>query len=453
MNRSRSPWMPVSIKAFALILFLLFGNTYSGSASPSNAVPFNNYLSLDGADDYANAPDHASLDLGTGAADDFTIETLFYVPDLTNTTTDFLMYKSQAYSLYIIYSDTTQDRFIFKICFSPSSFDCVYIFYEVDLSVGWHHVAAVYDNEFTASQDLLALYFDGNQVKTGGGFDITPGVFNSNSPVELGVANGSVNPFKGWMDEVRFSKVVRYSGSYTVPASAFVNDVNTRALWHFNEALGATTFSDSSGNGNTLSGHNGAKIIGPVSIVTPFRSGGAQDGWVLETGENSNQGGALNAAAATFNLGDHASNRQYRSTLHFNTASLPDNAVVTRVTLKIRRQSVTGTDPFTTHGKVVVDIRQGAFGSLEALQAADFQAPASQPAAGVIANLPTATGWYTTRLKPVAYPFINLTGVTQLRLRFQTDDDNDAVADVIKFHSGNSTAANRPVLVVEYSVP
>ena len=50
-------------------------------------------------------------------------------------------------------------------------------------------------------------------------------------------------------------------------------------------------------------------------------------------------------------------------------------------------------------------------------------------------------------------PFINLTGVTQLRLRFQTDDDNDAVADVIKFHSGNSTAANRPMLVVEYSVP
>jgi hypothetical protein len=450
MNRSRSPLMPVSIKAFLLILFLLFGNTYPGSASPSHAVPFNNYLSLDGVDDYANAPDHASLDLGTGAAEDFTIETFFYVPDLTNTSIDFLMYKSHAYSLYIIYSDTTQDRFIFEICYGFGPFDCLYIFYEVDLTVGWHHVAAVYNNEFTASQDLLALYFDGNQVKTGGGFDITPGVFNSTSPVEIGVANGSVNPFKGGMDEVRFSKVVRYSGSYTVPGSAFTNDANTRALWHFNEAIGATTFSDSSGNGNTLFGHNGAKTVG---VPPPqFRSLGPQDGWVLETSETSNQGGAINAAAATFLLGDNAGNRQYRSILHFDTSSLPDNAIITKVTLKIRRQSVVGTNPFTTHLKLIVDIRQGAFGS-PALQAADFQAPASLAAAGLIANNPTATGWYATRLKPAAFPFINLTGVTQLRLRFQTDDDNDAVADVIKFHSGNSTAANRPMLVVEYSVP
>jgi CSLREA domain-containing protein len=187
--------------------------------------------------------------------------------------------------------------------------------------------------------------------------------------------------------------------------------------------------------------------------VITLRSGGAQDGWVLETSENSNQGGALNAAAATFNLGDNAGNRQYRSILHFNTASLPDNAIVARVTLKIRRQSVVGTNPFTTHLKVAVDIRQGAFGSLETLQAADFQAQASQPAVGVIPNNPTATGWYATRFKATAHPFVNRTGVTQLRLRFKTDDDNDAVADIIKFYSGNSTAANRPVLVIEYYVP
>jgi CSLREA domain-containing protein len=187
--------------------------------------------------------------------------------------------------------------------------------------------------------------------------------------------------------------------------------------------------------------------------VTTLRSGGAQDGWVLETSENSNQGGALNAAATTFLLGDNAGNRQYRSILHFDTASLPDNAIVARVTLKIRRQSVVGTNPFTTHLKVVVDIRQGAFGSLETLQATDFQALAHKPAVGVIANNPTATGWYATRLKATAHPFVNRTGVTQLRLRFQTDDDNDALADIIKFHSGNSTAANRPILVIEYYVP
>jgi hypothetical protein len=447
--------MPVSIKAFVVILFLLFGNTYPGSASPSNAVPFNNYLLLDGVDDYANAPDHASLDLGTGAAEDFTIETFFYVPDLTNTTIDFLVYKSHAYSLYTIYSDTTQDRFIFEICYGLGPFDCLYIFYEVDLTVGWHHIAAVYNNEFTASQDLLALYFDGNQVKTGGGFDITPGVFNSTSPVEIGVANGSVNPFKGGMDEVRFSNVVRYSGSYTVPGSAFINDGNTRALWHFNEAAGAVTFLDSSGNSNTLSGFNGAQTVGsggPTTVVK-FRSGGAQDGWVRESSENTNQGAGFDATAVIFIVGDGDSNQQYRSFLHFNTSSLPDNAVITNVILKIKRHTLAGTNPFTTHGNFAVDIRMGAFGNNPALQPADFQAAASKTGIGFFTNNPQAGGWYTTRLRATAYPFVNLTGITQFRLRFQVGDNDDGDPDFIRFYSGNAAAANRPMLVVEYNVP
>jgi N-acetylneuraminic acid mutarotase len=187
--------------------------------------------------------------------------------------------------------------------------------------------------------------------------------------------------------------------------------------------------------------------------VVAFKSNDAPDGWVLESSENSNRGGAMNPTAATFLLGDHASNRQYRSILHFNTASLPDNAVVTRVVLKIKRQSLSGTNPFTTHLKIAVDIRNGAFSNSGALQTTDFQAAASKNAVGLFANNPQAGGWYLSHLKPSAYPYINLAGVTQVRLRFQTDDDNDAVADFIRFYSGNAPAADRPILVIEYYVP
>ena len=187
--------------------------------------------------------------------------------------------------------------------------------------------------------------------------------------------------------------------------------------------------------------------------VTPFRSGGAQDGWVLETSELSNQGGAINAGASTFNLGDTANRRQYRTILHFNTSSLPDDAVITRVALKIRKHSLTGTNPFTTHLKIAVDIRRGAFSNSGALQATDFQMPAGKQAVGLIANNPQAGGWYLSTLKAVAYPFVNRTGITQFRLCFQLDDDNDAVADFLGFYSGNAIAANRPVLVIEYYVP
>jgi hypothetical protein len=127
--------------------------------------------------------------------------------------------------------------------------------------------------------------------------------------------------------------------------------------------------------------------------------------------------------------------------------------VITKVVLRIKRQSLVGTNLFTTHGKIAVDIRKGAFSNLGALQATDFQAPANKPGVGLIANNPQAGGWYVSPLKAIAYPIINRTGITQLRLRFQTDDDNDAVADIIKFHSGNSIAANRPALVIEYYVP
>jgi CSLREA domain-containing protein len=191
--------------------------------------------------------------------------------------------------------------------------------------------------------------------------------------------------------------------------------------------------------------------------VLQLKSAGTQDGWVLETSENSKQGGTIDAAAATFMLGDTASRQQYRAILSFNTSSLPENAIITKVVLKIKKQSVTGTNPFTTHQKIAVDSRKGAFSNNAALQPADFQAAASKPAVGLLANNPQAGGWYWSTLKAFTYPYypyINRTGITQLRLRFQTDDDNDAVADFLRFYSGNATiAANRPVLVIEYYVP
>jgi hypothetical protein len=182
------------------------------------------------------------------------------------------------------------------------------------------------------------------------------------------------------------------------------------------------------------------------------KSSGPQDGWVLESSETSNQGRLTNATANNFIVGDHFENRQYRAILHFNTGALPDNAVITRVVLKIKKHSLTGADPFTTLGKIAIDIRQGAFSQNASLQPTDFQAPASKSGVGVFANMPTPGGRFVARLA-AAQPYINRVGGTQLRLRFQLDDDNDAVADFLRFFSGEAAPANRPVLVVEYYVP
>jgi hypothetical protein len=43
-------------------------------------------------------------------------------------------------------------------------------------------------------------------------------------------------------------------------------------------------------------------------------------------------------------------------------------------------------------------------------------------------------------------------GLTQFRLRFKLDDNNNAIANTISFFSGNS-ATNKPILTIQYYVP
>jgi autotransporter-associated beta strand protein len=185
-----------------------------------------------------------------------------------------------------------------------------------------------------------------------------------------------------------------------------------------------------------------------------YQSTGSYDGWVLESSETSGVGGTKDANGPTFYLGDDASNRQYRSILSFDTTSLPDNAVITKVTLKIKYQGRVGTtNPFTTHGDILVDVKKGAFSNNNALQAADFQALASKTAAGTITNTP-ASGWYPVSFGSNTFTYVNKTGPTQFRLRFQLDDNNDHGADFLKFYSGNYFFSSyRPVLLIEYTVP
>ena len=193
----------------------------------------------------------------------------------------------------------------------------------------------------------------------------------------------------------------------------------------------------------------------PAAFSMTFTSLTAQDGWVLETSENSNVGGMLNANAATFNLGDDTAKKQYRSILSFNTSVLPDNAVITAVTLKVQKQSVLGGgNPFAIFQGLLVDIRKGFFGSAATLQAADFQATANGMYGPFSPAL--ASSIYSINLtggKANINKLSSSSGLTQLRLRFKLDDNNNAVANSLSLYSGNAATANRPQLVIKYYIP
>ena len=142
---------------------------------------------------------------------------------------------------------------------------------------------------------------------------------------------------------------------------------------------------------------------------------------------------------------------QYRAILSFNTAALPDNAVITSVTLRIKQQGVQGANPFLTLGNILVDIKKGNFGTA-ALQAADFQALRQQEQCTPFINNPVS-GWYTRAMAGTGFPFVNKVGNTQFRLHFTKDDNNNHIADYLKFFSGNAPAASQPVLVIQYYIP
>jgi hypothetical protein len=207
---------------------------------------------------------------------------------------------------------------------------------------------------------------------------------------------------------------------------------------------------------------NGAYNSGQVyaidkTVTLTFMSNAAQDGWILESSETSSTGGTMNSAATTINLGDDATKKQYLGILSFSTgAGLPDTAVITGVTLKVRKQtSVGSTDPVTLFQGFMADIKAGFFGTSAALELADFHPTMSNTYGPFLPAL--VSNVYTIDLT-AGKAFVNKLatngGVTQLRLRFKLDDNNNALANYLSLYSGNAaTAANRPQLVIKYYIP
>lgn len=188
-----------------------------------------------------------------------------------------------------------------------------------------------------------------------------------------------------------------------------------------------------------------------ITPVLTFKSQGANDGWILERTHASGLGGTKNSADAAFQLGDDSSKRQYRGILSFNTGSLPDGAVIQSAVLKIKQSGApVGANPFNVLGKLMVDVRKGTFGAAP-LAVTDFQAAPSASQVGTFSKVPAA-GWYSVTLNLAGRNKINTVGLTQFRLYFSKSTNNDAVANFMKFLSGNS-ASGQPQLIIKYTLP
>lgn len=93
--------------------------------------------------------------------------------------------------------------------------------------------------------------------------DANPRVFfNSTQALEIGGYSGATQTFPGWIDSFRISNTSRYTWgvNFTPPSSVFTTDVNTLALFNFEEANGSTTTTDESSYARTMSFFNQAQV-------------------------------------------------------------------------------------------------------------------------------------------------------------------------------------------------
>jgi uncharacterized delta-60 repeat protein len=208
-----------------------------------------------------------------------------------------------------------------------------------------------------------------------------------------------------------------------------------------------------SSNGDVLLAQYQGDSTSITTKSATYQTIGGFDGWILESGENTNIGGYMNKLATVINVGDDVRDRQYRSILSFNTISLPDNAVIVSAEVKVKRQGAIGQDPFNTHGNLLVEPRLGLFSNNINLQLGDFKAAASTGATPEILQPSTPLNWYSAILSNSNELLINKYGVTQFRLRFTKDDNDDLGADYVKFFSGEAADAYRPQLIINYYIP
>jgi len=142
----------------------------------------------------------------------------------------------------------------------------------------WHHIAVTRN----ASNGALRIFIDGTSVAhqtstthTGdlsyrdGRSTMYP---NSDPFLVLGAEKhdyqGSLYYF-GWLDELRISSSIRYSGNFTPPSEPFTVDGNTAALYHFDEGSG-NTIGDATGGSPGFRNPGGNPQVPEWSTDSPF---------------------------------------------------------------------------------------------------------------------------------------------------------------------------------------
>ena len=177
-----------------------------------------------------------------------------------------------------------------------------------------------------------------------------------------------------------------------------------------------------------------------------FNGTAPEDGYMRESTETSGVGGYVSASNA-LRVGDTSAKLQQIALFSFDTSSIPDGATITSAIVSVARTGITG-DP-SVLGSLVVDIKNGYYGTLTTPEIIDFEAASSTTSVATLPYPTTNNTYVSSSLNSSGMANVNKTGLTQFKLRFTTDDDNDGSNDYLSIGDGG-TANYKPKLEVTY---
>ena len=275
---------------------------------------------------------------------------------------------------------------------------------------------------YFSDQNICSTYYQeqffGLLSGGGGGGDTTAPTVSLTAPANGATVSGTVTLSANASDNVGVSRVeFSVDGSLvgTANASPYQVSWNSASVANGGHTIAAKAF-DAAGNSASSSASVTVSNSGGGGTTTvSFSSIAADDGYVKASADGS---GAAVGTFLTPAVGKGSDGKFNRSIYSFDTSSLPDGATVVSATLTVTWSSGLGSpwsDP--AGNSMVVDVKNGAFGTSASTEAADWSAAASASASASIAaftsGTKTSSGFDASGLSAV-----NKVGKTQVRLRF-----------------------------------
>jgi len=194
-------------------------HSVSTAGNPSirtTITKWNGAMYFDGSGDYLTVPDHADWDLGSG---DFTVDFWVEVPALISTSEVLMFHQAAVWGSgganqgWAIIYDQPSDYIAFRAVNAAGTVSYVRMDNIITLNE-FQHIAVVGE-----SGGNVVMYLNGVAQTTTDDWD---GSGNNSEPLQIGMAEGSLTYFTGYIDELRISKgIARWTTDFDVPEGPY----------------------------------------------------------------------------------------------------------------------------------------------------------------------------------------------------------------------------------------